>query len=69
MPVAITHVSSRGDIIIPANIKKKLIMTPEDRFLVFGEKDTLTLKKIEASKKSFDEVADPFMEKSRKVGT
>jgi len=68
MPVAITHVSPGGDIIIPANIKKKLIMTPEDRFLVFGEKDTLTLKKIEASKKSFDEVADPFMEKAGKSG-
>lgn len=60
MTIAVASVSSNGEIIIPKNIRKELLITPEDKFLMFGEKGMLSLKKIDMSKRSFSEIAEPF---------
>ncbi|MFH1682248.1 MAG: AbrB/MazE/SpoVT family DNA-binding domain-containing protein [Candidatus Woesearchaeota archaeon] len=43
----ITSLSSRGQVVIPQQIRELLHLTEGEKFLVFGEKDTIILKKIE----------------------
>lgn len=56
MDVEMTRVSSRGQVVIPELIREKLGLRDGNRLLVFGEGDTIILKKI-----GFDSARD-FME-------
>jgi antitoxin PrlF len=42
----ITTISSRGQVVIPFNIRKNLGLRDGERFAVVGEDDTIVLKKI-----------------------
>mgnify|MGYP001598682956 FL=1 len=70
MEVELTRVSEKGQIVIPSSLRKLMKIQKSDQFLVFGESNTIVLKKIEkpAFKKSFDEVAKPFREAVKKSG-
>ena len=68
MTVAIANVSSDGEIVMPASIKRGLPIKPTDKFLVFSENGMITLKRIEVAKKSFDEVAEPFRKNAEESG-
>jgi AbrB family looped-hinge helix DNA binding protein len=45
--VDITVVSSKGQVVIPQEIRRKLGITPKTKMLVYGYRDAVILKKIE----------------------
>lgn len=57
MSVAITKVSSRGQVVIPQEIREDLHLAKGGRLLAYSTKDTIILKKIESSIKEFEELA------------
>jgi len=63
--IATTKMSSKGQIVIPENIRKKLKLKAGSRFVVVGEKDVVILKSI--SPPSLDEF-DSLIAKARKQG-
>ena len=45
--VEVTSLSSRGQIVIPQELRKKLRIEIGEKFVVLGKDDTIILKKIE----------------------
>lgn len=45
--VETTRVSTRGQIVIPKPIREKIHLEPGQRFVVYGDGDTIVLKRIE----------------------
>ncbi|NCO96940.1 MAG: hypothetical protein COY38_02240 [Candidatus Aenigmarchaeota archaeon CG_4_10_14_0_8_um_filter_37_24] len=70
MEVEITRISPKGQVVIPTQIRKDLSIEPADKFLVFGEKDTIIFKKLEKSvfEKSFREISEPLKKVVKKEG-
>lgn len=70
MDVEITKMSPKGQVVIPAGIRKMMGIRPSDRFLVFGKDDTILFKKIEktALEKTFKEIAEPIKKEIKKAG-
>ncbi len=62
--VATTKLSSKGQVVIPENIRKKLKLEPGVQFVVLGDKDVVILKKI--SPPTIDEF-DTLIKKARKT--
>jgi len=62
--VATTKLSSKGQVVIPENIRKKLGLEAGVQFVVLGDKDVVILKKI--SPPSIDEF-DTLIRKARKA--
>jgi len=62
--VATTKLSSKGQVLIPENIRKKLKLEAGAQFVVLGDKDVVILKKI--SPPSIDEF-DALIKKVRKT--
>jgi len=62
--VATTKLSSKGQVVIPENIRKKLGLEAGVQFVVLGDKDVVILKKI--SPPSIDEF-DALIKKARKA--
>jgi len=54
--IATTKMSSKGQIVIPEEIRKKLGLRTGTRFMVLGEKDVVILKNI--TPPSIDEFTD-----------
>ncbi|MFT4309463.1 MAG: AbrB/MazE/SpoVT family DNA-binding domain-containing protein [Candidatus Woesearchaeota archaeon] len=53
----ITRMSSRGQVVIPIEIREYLGLKEGEKFIVFGEDDTIILKKISVpSFKTYDEL-------------
>lgn len=51
----ITSLSSKGQIVIPQELRKRLHLHVGEKFIVIGEDDTIVLKKLEIpSFKGFD---------------
>ena len=46
--IATTRMSSKGQVVIPESIRKRLNLNPGDQFVVLGEKDVVILKAITA---------------------
>jgi AbrB family looped-hinge helix DNA binding protein len=63
--IATTKMSSKGQVVIPENIRKKLNLKPGAQFVVMGENDIVILKSI--SPPSLDEF-DSLIAKARKQG-
>ena len=45
--IEITSVSSRGQVVIPQNLRDKMKIHAGEKFAVIGEEDTIILKKLE----------------------
>jgi len=43
----VTTLSRKGQIVIPQALRKRLRITPKTRFLIYGEGDTLLLRRLE----------------------
>ena len=63
--IATTKMSSKGQVVIPENIRKKLRLKAGAQFVVMGENDIVILKSI--SPPSLDEF-DSLIAKARKQG-
>lgn len=70
MEVELTRISEKGQVVIPSLLRKEMKITKSDKFLVFGEGNTIVLKKIEkpAFKKSFTEIAIPLQKAAKQAG-
>jgi AbrB family looped-hinge helix DNA binding protein len=64
--VSTTKVSSKGQVVIPANVRKAASLKTGERLLAIAIDDTVVLKKI--LDKSFEETMKPVWEKVRQLG-
>ena len=62
--VSTTKMSSKGQVVIPENIRKQLNLKAGAQFVVVGEKDVVILKSI--SPPSIDEFGDLIAEARKK---
>ena len=62
--VATTKMSSKGQVVIPENIRKKLNLKAGAQFVVVGDKDVVILKNI--AHPSLDEFGDLIAEARKK---
>lgn len=66
---ATTKMSSKGQVVIPEEIRNRLGLRKGSQFIVVGDKDTLILKTITApSMDEFDELIAEARKKARMVG-
>ena len=67
--LATTRMSSRGQVVIPEEIRKRLKLKAGSQFVVVGEKDTVILKAISPpSMKEFDDLIMEARKQARKAG-
>lgn len=67
--VATTKMSSKGQVVIPEDIRKRLGLEPGAQFVVIGEDDTVILKMITAPDMSqFDELILRARKQARRAG-
>ena len=70
MEVELAKISEKGQIVIPSSLRREMNIRRSDKFLVFGEGNTIILKKIEkpTMRKSFIEIAESLQKSVRKIG-
>ena len=67
--VATTKLSSKGQVVIPENIRKKLKLEAGAQFVVLGDKDVVILKKISPpSIDGFDALIKKVRKTAKQVG-
>lgn len=67
--LATTKMSSKGQIVIPEEIRKRLKLKAGDQFVVVGEKDVVILKAISPpSMKDFDGIIAEARRQARRYG-
>lgn len=68
-PIATTKLSSRGQVVIPEEIRSRLGLETGVQFVVFGEGDVVILKAIHPPDMSdFDAVVDRARKAAKKAG-
>ena len=66
---ATTKLSSKGQVVIPEEIRRKLGLEVGAQFVVLGEGDVVILKMIQApSMSEFDQILDQARKAARKAG-
>jgi len=64
-----TKISSKGQVVIPEEIRQRLGLHTGDRFVVVGRKDTIVLKTITApSMEQFDVLIKQARKQARQAG-
>jgi AbrB family looped-hinge helix DNA binding protein len=64
-----TRMSSKGQVVIPEEIRKSLSLTEGHQFVVLGEKDVIILKVVTPpSMKDFDNLIKKARAEAKKVG-
>lgn len=67
--LATTKMSSKGQVVIPEDIRKRLGLKAGSQFVVVGEKDVVILKAISApSKNEFDDLITEARQRAQKAG-
>ena len=67
--VSTTKMSSKGQVVIPENIRKQLNLRAGAQFVVVGEKDVVILKNITSpSLDEFDDLIDKAREEGKRAG-
>jgi len=67
--LATTKMSSKGQVVIPEDIRKRLGFKPGSQFIVMGEKDVVILKAISPpSMKEFDELIAKARRQGKQAG-
>ena len=70
MEMELIKVSEKGQVVIPNSLRRAMNIQKSDQLLIFGEGNTIILKKVEkpAIQKSFDELSNPIKEAVKKSG-
>lgn len=70
MDTSIIKVSSKGQIVIPADWRRQMGIKDGEELLAIGEGDMLLLKKVEKAilKEEFDKSVAPLRKKIKKLG-
>ncbi len=67
--LATTKMSSKGQVVIPEDIRVSLGLKPGEQFVVIGEKDVVILKKIvRPSMADFNELIATARQQAKKAG-
>jgi AbrB family looped-hinge helix DNA binding protein len=67
--LATTRLSSKGQVVIPEDVRQKLKLKPGDQFVVVGEGDVVILKTIAPpSMKDFDALVSKARGQARRAG-
>ena len=67
--LATTKMSSKGQVVIPENIRKQLRLKPGSRFVVVGDGDVVILKEItRPSMAEFDRLIAEARRRARQAG-
>lgn len=67
--VSTTRLSSRGQVVIPEEIRRRLGLEPGAQFVVVGDADTVVLKRIEApSLAEFDTLVSRARKAAKNAG-
>ena len=67
--LATTKLSSKGQVVIPEDIRKRLGLKAGDQFVVVGDKDVVILKAIsQPSMEDFDALISEARKQARKTG-
>jgi AbrB family looped-hinge helix DNA binding protein len=67
--VSTTKMSSKGQVVIPENIRKRLNLKAGSEFIVLGEKDVVILKNISPpSLDDFDDLISEARKSAKKAG-
>jgi AbrB family looped-hinge helix DNA binding protein len=67
--IATTKLSSKGQVVIPEDVRKELGLEPGAQFVVMGEGDVVILKKIEApDRREFLALARKVRGQARRAG-
>jgi len=67
--IEITSISSRGQVVIPQNLREKLRIHTGEKFVVIGEDNTIILKKLEMpSFKGIDKLLEKTRDFAKKKG-
>ena len=67
--IATTRLSSKGQVVIPEEIRERLGLEPGAQFVVVGEGDVVILKTISAPDMAqFDELRDEARRAARRAG-
>ncbi len=67
--VSITKISSKGQVVIPWDVREKMNLSEGDVLIVLSNNDNICLKKVELPKiKSWEEATKPFREATKKSG-
>ena len=68
-PLATTKMSSKGQIVIPEDIRKRLGLKPGAQFIVVGQNDVVILKTItQPSMTEFDQLISEERKQAKKAG-
>ena len=57
MELSITRLSSKGQVVIPKELRKEAKLKAGEKLLVYGDKDTIVLKKVSSSVEEFKKLA------------
>jgi AbrB family looped-hinge helix DNA binding protein len=68
MDLEMTRVSSKGQVVIPGLIRERLGLSDGSRLLVFGEGDTIILKKVGMASQDTRETLAVVRKKIRELG-
>jgi antitoxin PrlF len=68
MELEMTRVSSKGQVVIPGLIREKLGLKSGSQLMVFGEGDTIILKKVALPSSSAKETLASVRQKVRSLG-
>ena len=67
--VETTRMSSKGQVVIPENVRRRLGLTPGQQFVVMGEDDVVILKSIDVpSMRDFDRMIAEARQVARRAG-
>lgn len=66
----VTVMSVRGQVVIPKEVRKKLQLKSKDRFIVYGEEDTIIMKRLDLPelKETFERIKRIAKERNRRHG-
>ncbi|EQD53955.1 looped-hinge helix DNA binding domain, AbrB family [mine drainage metagenome] len=66
----VTVMSVKGQVVIPKGVRKKLQLKPRDRFIVYGEEDTIIMKRLNLPelKETFEKIKQIAKGREKKHG-